>query len=112
MRNGIQQISGRDYGIEEEIGCSSFLSGGKMENELHVIHCPCGVISISQVSNAILEATVRMSFKQRIQPGSIGLPAHVAADIGISVNKETFDQSPAQKTRGASNEYFHTILAG
>ena len=112
MRNSIQQVFGRYYGIEKEIGSSSFLSGGEMENELHIIHCSCGVISISQVSNAILEATVRMSFKQRAQPTSIGLPAHVTADIGISVNKETFDQSPAQKTGGASNEYLHTALTG
>src|ERR1700675_2846350 len=66
IRDGIQQISGSYYGIEEEIGGSSLLSGGEMENKLHIIHCSSGVISITEVSDAILKTNLRLSPEQRV----------------------------------------------
>src|SRR5580692_475068 len=74
IRNCIKQISRSDYRIEEKIGGRSFLSGGKMENKLHIIHRSSGIISILQVSNATLKPNVRMSFRHRVQFGNIRPP--------------------------------------
>jgi hypothetical protein len=111
-RDGIQQISGRHCGIEEQIGGCSFLPGGQMENKLNVAYGSSGVISMPQISHAILETSVGISTRQRIQFRNIGSAAHSAANIRIVVCQKALDKSFSQKTSGPCNQYPHTNSMG
>jgi hypothetical protein len=83
-----------------------------VEDELHTIHSPSGVIPVPQVSDAILKAALRMSRQQRVQFGNIGLAAHIATDIGIAMSKEALDKRLSEKTGGSSNKNSHANPTG
>ena len=83
-----------------------------MKNELRAIHRSFCIVALPEIPDAIVKSSARMRPQQRLEPGNIGPPAEIAADIRMAVSQEALDQSPAQKTAGAGNKYPHASRTG
>jgi len=56
----LQQISGSYYRIKKKIGRSALHAGSNMENDLHGPHGTGRIVSVLQISDAILKTGVRI----------------------------------------------------
>jgi hypothetical protein len=83
-----------------------------MENELRTVHGSRGVVTVFEVSNAILNPGVLVSSRHRREKRNIGFAAHIAADVDVPVSQQPLNNGSSEETRSARDKYFYAGTPG